>query len=126
MKPREKHSLDLKSGGIIASQVVDRLIATEDKQTVGKLEVYTFGSAANHFNGDESVRHIEHFANEGDFVAQTGVLAYKTLDGNRYDGILYTNNATGHLLNTHYLQSTFTNGNGAMRSRLAAYLDEHV
>ncbi|KAI8601824.1 hypothetical protein EDD21DRAFT_321156 [Dissophora ornata] len=109
-------------GGIIASQVIDRLLVAEDEQTVRKLEVYTFGSAANHFSGNGRIRHIEHFANEGDFVAQTGVVAYKTLNGNRYDGTLYINNATGHLLNTHYLRSTFTDGNEAASSRLAGYI----
>ncbi|KAG9062262.1 hypothetical protein KI688_006594 [Linnemannia hyalina] len=113
-------------GGIIASQVIDHLLATEDDTSLGKLEVYTFGSAANHFNGKEKLHHIEHFANKGDFVAQTGVLAYKPLDRNRYDGQLYTNNATGHLLNAHYLRSTFANGNEAVGSRLASYLGGHV
>ncbi|RUP44114.1 hypothetical protein BC936DRAFT_149919 [Jimgerdemannia flammicorona] len=113
-------------GGIIASMVVDRLLATLPEDAVRKLEVYTFGNAANHMHdGNRLIRHIEHFANGGDFVAQTGVLAYTPLKqpGNEYRGDVYVDaGAKGHLLNMHYLGSTFRAGKKATGSRLALYL----
>ncbi|RUP44876.1 hypothetical protein BC936DRAFT_148908 [Jimgerdemannia flammicorona] len=113
-------------GSIIASMVVDRLLTTLPEDAVRKLEVYTFGSAANHMHdGNGLIRHIEHFANGGDFVSQTGVLAYTPLKqpGNEYRGHLYIDSkAKGHLLNMHYLGNTFKAGKKAMESRLASYL----
>ncbi|KAF9373740.1 hypothetical protein CPB97_000350 [Podila verticillata] len=109
-------------GGIIASMVVDRLLDTLGEGPLRKLEVYTFASAANHMHGGGVLPHIEHFANEYDFVARTGVMAYhqSVMPGNKYDGELYIDRvATGHLLNMHYLRTTFMNGNDAMRSYMA-------
>lgn len=84
--------------------VVDRLLATLGEDHLKKLEVYTFGSAANHMNGGHCLRHIEHFANEFDFWASSGVMTYYPLAGNKYDGCLYVDpGRTGHLLNMHYL-----------------------
>ena len=101
---------------------------------VGKLEIYTFGSAANHFsnpprhavsgtspsaNGDDStysptlasehhnaIRHIEHYASAGEFVARWGVLYFAPLP-NRYAGRVFVRPGAGHLLNQHYLSSMF-------------------
>jgi hypothetical protein len=116
--------------------VVDRLLATlgEGEPPLRKLEVYTFGSAANHMHGNNILGCIEHFANNYDFVARTGVMAYHRLEvpGNRYDGERYiVKVATGHLLNMHYLRTMFrvgrpladfSPGKPPLESRMARYL----
>ncbi|KAF9119751.1 hypothetical protein BGX30_003646 [Mortierella sp. GBA39] len=112
-------------GAIIASLVVDRLIASETAANLKKLELYTFGSAANHMHGQGDLTHIEHFANERDYVARTGILSYQpaVLPGNRYDGQVYIDQTgVGHLLNTHYLSSMFVAGGAAALSNMATYL----
>lgn len=76
-------------------------------------------------HGEGVLRHIEHFANWGDYLARSGILAYipDKLPGNRYEGCVYIDpNGTGHLLNMHYLRSTFVNGSAAMHSFMATYL----
>lgn len=87
---------------------------------VNKIEIYTFGSAANHFNNpprhDQSsmgnrrnpnaVRHIEHYADDGEFVARWGVLKFARMR-NRYMGRVFIRPGTGHLLNQHYLNAMF-------------------
>lgn len=114
--------------------VVDRLLATLGELPLRKLEVYTFGSAANHMHGNNILECIEHFANKYDFAARTGVMAYHQLvmPGNSYDGELYIDKvATGHLLNMHYLRTMFTvgrplidfaPGRPPLESRMARYL----
>lgn len=97
------------------------------QEYIKKLEIYTFGNAANHFNspitapgpdsraGEPIVKYIEHYANEGDFVAQIGVLnwqiepsrdtqAVKKVEApdTRFYGSLFKRNVTGHLLVEHY------------------------
>ena len=93
-------------------------------------EIYTFGSAASHFNNpllsfpigfddhqasSESVRgmrcipYIEHYCNEYDMVSRWGALHNVTqvLD-NRYSGTVFVRiGATGHLFNQHYLAIMF-------------------
>jgi hypothetical protein len=80
-------------GGLEGSIIVDWLIDQHPRDIMQKLEVYTFGNAANHFNnprirrfktGDSSsekrrrtIRHIEHYANSKDFVSRWGVLHFK-------------------------------------------------
>ena len=86
-----------------------------------------FFSAANHFNNpvrsggtpDQigfnhrhhkmAIRHIEHYANAGDFVSQYGVINYTGFQ-NRFMGRLFVSEKTGHLLNQHYLQQMFPLG----------------
>ncbi|KAK5809415.1 hypothetical protein F5H01DRAFT_395035, partial [Linnemannia elongata] len=95
-------------GAIIASLAVDRLLASVNHHILGKLELYTFGSAANHMHGAGVLGKIEHFANQRDFFAQIGVLAYRSMRRDQYSGHVYVDwDATGHLLNTHYLHTTF-------------------
>ncbi|KAF9273349.1 hypothetical protein BGZ68_001592 [Mortierella alpina] len=106
--------------------VVDRLLATLGTGPLKRLEVYTFASAANHMNGGGILKHIEHFANEYDFVANIGVLACEpsTTPGSKYDGKVYIDpKATGHLLNMHYLGTTFASGRPATASHMRRYLD---
>ncbi|KAL1604070.1 hypothetical protein SLS60_005662 [Paraconiothyrium brasiliense] len=133
-------------GGIEGSLILDWLLTELPHDTVSKLEIYTFGSAANHFNspprhdpsqrsaqavvngtsnalhittnGDVAsttatsapnsyaVRHIEHYASTGEFVACWGVLYFSRLK-NRYAGRVFMRPGTGHLLNQHYLNAMF-------------------
>lgn len=52
------------------------------------------------------IKHIEHYANSGDFVAQFGVLNY-TRVANRFIGRLFLSPNSGHVLNQHYLHYMF-------------------
>ena len=118
-------------GGIEGSLILDWLYADVPGVLLKKLEVYTFGNAANHFNNPEHapdnfepgqemtprdhdpdrrcVRHIEHYANNADFVSRWGVLFYASQRAgkNRYRGRVYESNKGGHLLNQHYLDEIF-------------------
>jgi len=119
-------------GGIIVSLVIDRLLAEVPPEKFEKLEVYTFASAANHMNNPGKViRHMEHYANEYDFVSQIGVLHFHPRSGfrasyaanNAWDGTLFINKgATGHLLNQHYLHKIFNDPLLKENSRLCQYL----
>lgn len=79
-------------GGLEGSIILDWLMNQHSQETMRRLEIYTFGNAANHFNNprknevDESspksgdkraVGHIEHYANSHDFVARWGVTHFK-------------------------------------------------
>lgn len=56
-----------------------------------------------------AIRHIEHYANAGDFVSQYGVINYTGFQ-NRFMGRIFVSEKTGHLLNQHYLQQMFPLG----------------
>lgn len=99
--------------------------------------MYSFGNAAGHFNnphkrGEQSsnvqvngdrvngqldrapnkvIRHIEHYANEADFVSQWGVLNFANLP-NRYMGHVFVRPGSGHMLNQHYLDYMFPLADG--------------
>ncbi|KAJ0163655.1 hypothetical protein CTA2_2630, partial [Colletotrichum tanaceti] len=87
MAEREKIVLILHSqGGLQGSIIVDWLLANYPRETLRKIEIYTFGNAANHFNnpraglGDDTAAtlgHVEHYGNAGDFVARWGVVHFK-------------------------------------------------
>jgi hypothetical protein len=122
-------------GAIEGSLTIDWLLADLPQHLFQKLEVYTFGAAANHFNNpalsnfpapnlvrtlstllreertERVIRHIEHYANEGDFVARWGVLNFtKDINyrNNRFAGRVFEcKNASGHLLCQHYLDYMF-------------------
>ncbi|EXJ58207.1 hypothetical protein A1O7_05632 [Cladophialophora yegresii CBS 114405] len=97
-------------GGIEGGLVLDWLYDTVAADQLRKLEIYTFGNAANHWNapvissgtsrsttntsgvgggtpteaGDSTtsqtrriVQHIEHYANEGDYVSKFGILHFR-------------------------------------------------
>lgn len=76
-------------GGIIASAWADMLLTDVPQELLARVEVYTFASAANHFSRPaaapdgrgQTFAHVEHFANEYDFVAQFGVLGYAPAPG---------------------------------------------
>lgn len=79
-------------GGLEGSIILDWLMNQHSQEAMRRLEIYTFGNAANHFNDprtseDEesapscsdrrAVGHIEHYANSDDFVARWGVIHFK-------------------------------------------------
>ncbi|OLN81038.1 hypothetical protein CCHL11_09412 [Colletotrichum chlorophyti] len=73
-------------GGLEGSIILDWLMNQHPAEVMRRLEVYTFGNAANHFNNpggrhgtdsERPIRHIEHYANSFDFVSRWGVLHFK-------------------------------------------------
>lgn len=113
-------------GGIEGGLVIDWLLAELPHDVMHRLEVYTFGNAANHFNNphrtgetyqaarrrehsnpdSKAIRYIEHYANSGDFVSQFGVLNYVS-QPNAFMGRVFECPNSGHLLNQHYLHGLF-------------------
>lgn len=115
--------------------MLDWLLADLPEVCFQKLEVYTFASAANHFNnpicsypieGDRTdstrpernrnptqrvIRHVEHYANSGDIISMWGVLHFTRSAEhrrNRFIGQLFERRANcGHQLNQHYLDNMF-------------------
>ncbi|KKY26163.1 hypothetical protein UCDDS831_g01673 [Diplodia seriata] len=126
---RKKVVLILHSQGALqGSLMIDWLLAELSEDILQKLEVYTFGNAANHFNNpakstahprdDEdgegrrrkkAIRYIEHYVNDEDMVARWGVLHF-IHEPNRFMGRLFQRKGTGHLLNQHYLNYMFPLG----------------
>ncbi|CRG91917.1 hypothetical protein PISL3812_08971 [Talaromyces islandicus] len=107
------HSQGAVEGGLI----LDWLFDTLDEKALGKLEIYTFGNAANHWNNpirrytkqdqpEKCIPHIEHYVNSEDFVAMWGVLNFMKIPG-RYLGDVFIRQGAGHLLNQHYLDTMF-------------------
>jgi hypothetical protein len=113
-------------GGIFGSLIIDWLLDEVPQDILLKLEVYTFGNAANHFNNphrrlseleriineghhspqSKCIRYIEHYANSGDFVCVWGVLNFIQMS-NRYMGRIFVRHGSGHQLNQHYLDNMF-------------------
>jgi hypothetical protein len=118
-------------GGIEGSSILDWLLAGLSTDIMSKLETFTFGNAARHFNspllanpslepdeskggrGERVIKHIEHYANSKDLVANIGVLKFTSpgaqpnADGNAFSGQVFKREWTGHLLNMHYLDTMF-------------------
>lgn len=122
------HSQGAVEGGL----VLDWLFASTNRELLAKIEVYTFGSAANHFNSPETedgqrvVKYIEHYANLGDYVSMFGILNFRPLPRkadlkkqseqakaaqekivNRYVGRLFVRKGSGHQMNGNYLDNFF-------------------
>ena len=120
------HSQGAVEGGL----VLDWLFATVSQELLEGIEVYTFGSAANHFNsptmrnGGRIIRHIEHYANMGDYVSRFGILNFRSLpwktkinnkvsrtlvqkQKGQYVGKLFVRQQSGHQLNGNYLDNLF-------------------
>jgi hypothetical protein len=113
-------------GGIEGGLIIDWLLDEVPQDLLDQLEVYTFASAANHFNNpyirashlksahtqggsarkSKVIRYIEHYANSDDFVSRFGVLNFAYIR-NRYMGRLFVQDASGHMLNQHYLDTMF-------------------
>lgn len=116
-------------GGIEGGLVIDWLLDELPQNLLHRLEVYTFGNAANHFNNPlcschsrsrtpgysstpkaiRSVAHIEHYANSKDPISWLGVHRFASIP-NRYIGRLFVRPGSGHLMNQHYLDNMFTLG----------------
>ncbi|KAF1999458.1 hypothetical protein P154DRAFT_546248 [Amniculicola lignicola CBS 123094] len=133
-------------GGIEGGMILDWLLSELPHDTLQKLEIYTFGSAANHFNNphrtssamkasqtetipaprnDKAVRHIEHYASDTDFVARWGVLAFHHTR-NRYMGRIFIRSGMGHLLNQHYLNSMFPLDKAGRVVEKNGFMDQEV
>lgn len=88
-------------GGIIAANILKYLAATGDEELLSammtKLELYTFASASDEV--PDYVHRVEHFANRWDFFTRIGAIVFTK----RHKGQHFRTNATGHLLNIHYL-----------------------
>ena len=103
-------------GGILASHVLDDLYAELASDELNKLEVYTFGNAALHFNNpwethqqlDHVIRHMEHYCNDRDMVCSWGALSSVDRADTLFRGSVFVSESTtGHLLNQHYLKPMF-------------------
>ncbi|KAL7276729.1 hypothetical protein RUND412_000266 [Rhizina undulata] len=129
-------------GGIILSTALDTLFADLPSTAFTKLEIYTFGCAANHFNNpirgplartrrnipaidtappyERHIRYIEHYCNENDFVARFGALHFaKDKVSNRFVGRMFEwKGKTGHLMNQHYLDPMFGSDNSEFLSQV--------
>jgi hypothetical protein len=133
-------------GGIEGSSILDWLLADLSHEVVSKLEIFTFGNAARHFNnplltlskddkdgrGERVIKHIEHYANNEDFVANIGVLNFTSpqaqpyADGNAFFGPVFIRQGSGHLLNMHYLDNMFTRVNGRVDDDGNAFMNSLV
>lgn len=133
-------------GSVEAGMALDWLFDTADRSLLERLEVYTFGNAANHFCNPRTgsrrrlIKHVEHYANLGDYVAKFGILHFRPLPARRgersrtaaededarriiektYVGRLFVRQASGHLLNGNYLDNFFT-----MNRALTSVLEEN-
>ena len=120
-------------GGIEGGMILDWLLADIPHNHLRRLEIYTFGCAANHFNNplrskvdsqkylnslidggneqdERAIRYIEHYANSGDFVSKWGVLNFigsSSHRDNRFVGRLFKREGSGHQFNQHYLDNMF-------------------
>lgn len=61
------------------------MLADFSEDQLGKVEIYTFASAANHFSVPTTLHEkgpfarVEHFVNTGDYVSRIGKLAPYTI-----------------------------------------------
>ncbi|GIK07531.1 hypothetical protein Aspvir_003197 [Aspergillus viridinutans] len=130
-------------GGIVASSIIDWLYGELSEPQIQKLEIYTFGNAARQFRnpplheqpdndpagnvprrqiqGERAIRHIEHYANTQDFVANIGVLQFTSPAGaysnaSVFSGTVFVREGSGHLFNMHYLDPMFGDDSAFMES----------
>jgi hypothetical protein len=124
-------------GTIITSNVIKNLLDEyKGDDRLAKLEIYTFGCAADEMDADEDlsrkhnrlVPYVEHYANKGDLVANLGILQKRKMQafGHEYYGEIYELNRSGHYLNAHYLNEfkakAYTGARVGKASRLYNYL----
>lgn len=132
-------------GGIEGGLIIDWLLDEVPQDLLNQLEVYTFASAANHFNNpytrsshlksahtqgvsagkSKVIRYIEHYANSDDFVSRFGVLNFAYVR-NRYMGRLFVQDASGHMLNQHYLDTMFASDAGGRTLDENDFMDSEV
>ncbi|CAG8971055.1 hypothetical protein HYALB_00005293 [Hymenoscyphus albidus] len=122
-------------GAIEGVMILDWLLQEIPMDLLAKLEIYTFGNAANHFNNPhkhlltqeralalqsrrkrpehgKAIRHIEHYVHTYDFVAKWGILSFlnpskASPEVPRFMGRAFLREGKGHLLTQHYLDSMF-------------------
>jgi len=116
-------------GGIITSAAIDLLISRK-VTGLDKVEVFTFGSAADTFtqvtDANTGIKYpfYEHYANEGDYIAKIGTLHFD-LPGN-----VFSLNREGHFLGEHYLPDfrqglyKIYSGPSSAKSRLYSYVPD--
>lgn len=133
-------------GGIEGCLIIDWLLDELPHELLHRLEVYTFGNAANHFNNPScscqlkqdglmtghihppahrSIGHIEHYANSGDPITWLGVQRFANIP-NRFIGRLFVRPGSGHMLNQHYLDNIFTLGPDHKVLASNAFMDMEV
>ncbi|KAF2843272.1 hypothetical protein M501DRAFT_1028083 [Patellaria atrata CBS 101060] len=138
-------------GALVLALTLDKLLLHVPWRALGKLELYTFGSGAAWFNNpvtaalspdpdtnnDETstrppttvIPVIEHYANESDAIARSGVLhGTRTCAGQRYAGRVFVRkNAAGHAFRTAYLGDMFPASSATeARPKLSRFLDQMV
>lgn len=128
-------------GGLITSMVLDLLFVDLPAENMAKLEIYTFGSAASHFNNPLRaidphsknprtgvIRYIEHYVNSEDPVTRWGILYnVRAILENRFAGKIFIRlGATGHMMNQHYLDFMFPIPEEQDEDDPSSFLDEIV
>jgi hypothetical protein len=124
-------------GAIEGGMIIDLLLQEIPQDLLAKLEVYTFGCAANHFNNPrrhvrgsaaehsnsqkcldknrdpgKAIHHIEHYCHTKDFVARWGILHYinpgiTEPDFPRFMGRVFQREGSGHMFGQHYFDNMF-------------------
>ena len=100
-------------GGIVGSMALDWLLQELPPALLAKLEVYTFGSAANHANvlsrETHTATHMEHYAHTSDAAALWGVLHYTAAQRSPFAGRVFARASRrgGHQFCQHYLDGMF-------------------
>ncbi|KAL2869263.1 uncharacterized protein BJX67DRAFT_22856 [Aspergillus lucknowensis] len=137
-------------GGIEGGLITDWLLDEIPQGLLRKLEIFTFGNAANHFNNpyralpsrkvdcehsdlqdtrkkenDNTILHIEHYANSKEFVSVWGVLNFTSMP-NRYMGRVFVRPGTGHIFNQHYMDTMFTLGPDRRVLDYNAFMDMEI
>jgi hypothetical protein len=112
-------------GTIITAELAKRL--NGDKRLLSRMEVFNFAFCADEFP-NHCVRHLEHFANENDFVALLSVhpRPRPVIPYGAPGRIYVKNNGWGHFLNAHYLDhfrsGDYEDAQGSHGSVLYQYL----
>ncbi|QSP95517.1 hypothetical protein LPB19_03610 [Marinobacter salinisoli] len=106
-------------GGIIASTLLKLMADRGWCLDQGALEIFTIAGAQDEWPHIPNV-YAEHFANERDFVARIGVIAFSE----EMQSPVHTRpDATGHLLNDHYLGALARGDYCGGKSKLFGYLN---
>ncbi|KAL4934093.1 uncharacterized protein BDV17DRAFT_296882 [Aspergillus undulatus] len=126
-------------GAIESGLIVDWLLDEIHQGCLRKLEIYTFGNAANHFNNpfrstpdpqfgatnNSTILHIEHYVNSKDFVGRWGVLNFADIP-NRFMGRVFVREGSGHMFNQHYLGTMFPLANDLTASKDNEFMQTEV
>lgn len=155
-------------GSIEGSIILDWLLAEVPRSLLSKLEIYSFGTAANHWNNPhthestifknlnvgnlssplrrsatlpkvvgetlpntKAIGHIEHYANQSDWVCRWGVLHFTSslpskAGGASFMGRVFERPGSGHQLNQHYLDNMFTLDKTGKVAETNAFMESEV